>query len=279
MPNNLFDNYIKKFLIQVDQQNDDVLYVSSSYFSVERDVYVVDRALISPSVIQTTQSLQQLQFETSDVYPYKIITPVIDGATVIYSPGVETEPTASQFYYAPVYFERYSPEVIANIDRTFNELLVEPIGEEIEETVGIDIEDAFTGESEVPAPTGTTGTPTNTGTTGTPTNTGNTGTPTPPAPTPTRTPSPIVTVRIDEQYARIQAEANNLIYDDYIHVPTVDGGWAIMSTNPAFTSFVQGYQNGTYNSTLARQGVVLMIRPRKEYLNQLSAAERALIIP
>lgn len=121
--NSIFNSYLPKFLADLDKKNGDVIIVSSSYFSPKGDVYVADTRVLSPSVIQTTQSLQELQPEISSVYPYKIVPPTdFDGSTVILSPTIDTNPTASQNYYTPIYFERYNPAVIYEIDTRFTEL-------------------------------------------------------------------------------------------------------------------------------------------------------------
>lgn len=119
------NSYVPKFFVELNRTNDDVITVSTNYFSPQGDQYVVDRRVISPSVIQTTQSLQELQPEISTVYPYKGVTPVdFDGSTILLSPSIETVPTASQHYYAPIYFERYNPTVVRLIDNSFTELTV-----------------------------------------------------------------------------------------------------------------------------------------------------------
>jgi len=120
---NIFNTYIPKFIVDIKRDNNDVLFVSSSAFSAEGDVYTLDVRTVSPNVIQTTQSLNELKPEVSDVYPYKIVTPIdYDGSTILLVPSVENEPTASQHYYAPIYFERYNKTVLNNIDRQFLEL-------------------------------------------------------------------------------------------------------------------------------------------------------------
>jgi hypothetical protein len=120
---NTFNTYIPKFLVNVNRENEDIIFVSSSNFSALGDVYTLDKRAISPNVIQTTQSLNELQPEVSSVYPFKVVTPVdIDGSTIILTPTIENVPTASQHYYAPVYFERYRPSVILSLDKTFTEL-------------------------------------------------------------------------------------------------------------------------------------------------------------
>jgi len=124
MPN-IFKSYVPKFIVDVNRYNEDILIVSSSNFSPQGDTYVVQRAAVSPSVIQTTQSLNELRPEISNVYPYKAVTPLdFDGSTVILTRGPETVPTASQHYYAPVYFERYKQEVVQLVDDQFTELTI-----------------------------------------------------------------------------------------------------------------------------------------------------------
>lgn len=124
MPN-ILNSYIPKFLIDLKKANDDIITVTTQYFSPEGDVYELDTRTISPVLVQTTQSLEELQPEISMTYPFKIVTPLdFDGSTIIQSPSITTSPTASQGYYAPIYFERYNPDVIRNIDTTFNELTV-----------------------------------------------------------------------------------------------------------------------------------------------------------
>jgi hypothetical protein len=122
MPN-IFNSYIPKFLVDLNKNNEEIIIVSSSYFSPEGDIYELDTRTLSPNLIQTTQSLQELQPEISTVYPFKIVTPLdFDGSTILQSPSMTTQPTASQGYYAPIYFERYNADVIRNIDTRFTEL-------------------------------------------------------------------------------------------------------------------------------------------------------------
>lgn len=116
-------SYIPKFLVDLNRNNDDVITVSTDYFSSEGDVYQLDKRTISPSVIFSTQSLQELQPEVSTVYPFKIVPPKdIDGSTIIQSPSIDTLPTASQNYYASLYFERYNIDVMRQLDKRFIEL-------------------------------------------------------------------------------------------------------------------------------------------------------------
>ena len=123
---NILNSYIPKFLVDLKKNNEDIITVATKYFSPEGDVYELDVRTLAPNLIQTTQSLQELRPEISTVYPFKIITPLdFDGSTILQSPSMTTEPTASQGYYAPIYFERYNADVIRNIDTRFTELTIE----------------------------------------------------------------------------------------------------------------------------------------------------------
>ena len=132
--NSIFNSYLPKFLADINEKNNDVIIVSASYFSPQGDIYVLDTRVLSPSVIQTTQSLQELQPEISNVYPYKIVPPTdIDGSTVILSPTIDTNPTASQNYYTPIYFERYDPTIIKLLNTQFTELSIyQPVSPQIQ---------------------------------------------------------------------------------------------------------------------------------------------------
>lgn len=132
---NILDTYIPKFLVTLkNKENNDLIFVSSSNFSANGDVYVLDTRTVSPNVIATEQSLNDLQPDVSDVYPFKIVTPIdTDGSTIVYTPTLENPPTASQHYYAPLYFERYKAGVVNAINRQFTELTIP------EEGVGPDV--------------------------------------------------------------------------------------------------------------------------------------------
>lgn len=128
MASNILNSYIPKVLVELNRNNEDIITVSTNYLSQDGDEYTLDRDTISPILLQTTQSLQELQPEISTTYPFKIVTPLdYDGSTIIISPSVETQPTASQGYYVPIYFERYDPEILNLINQDFAELtLTEP---------------------------------------------------------------------------------------------------------------------------------------------------------
>jgi hypothetical protein len=122
---NILDSYIPKFIVDLNRNNEDIITVRTNYLSPEGDVYELDTRTISPVLIQTTQSLEELQPEISTVYPFKIVTPLDpDGSTVLLSPTPTAIPTASQGYYVPIYFERYQSEFVQNVDRNFTELTV-----------------------------------------------------------------------------------------------------------------------------------------------------------
>lgn len=121
----VLQGYIPRFIVGLQRKNDDLIFVSASYLSREGDIYQLDkRTVSSTSLIFTTQSFNELSFETSDVYPFAIVPPKdFDGTTIIQSPSLETVPTASQNYYAPIYFERYTEDVMRSIDKSFSDVV------------------------------------------------------------------------------------------------------------------------------------------------------------
>lgn len=126
MIDRIFNAYIPKFIVDLDRANDDVRFVSTSYFAPDGDVYILDKRTVNPSVIQTTQSLEELQPEVSIKYPFKIVMPLdADGASVLQVPTIDTVPTASQHYYAPMLFERYTPDIVNLVDKNFVELTLD----------------------------------------------------------------------------------------------------------------------------------------------------------
>jgi len=130
----IFQSYISKVFINVNTGNDDVVKITTQKFSRDGDVFELDRRVISPSLIETEKSLEELKPEVSNVFPFKVVTPKdSDGSVVILSPTTETEVTASQNYYTPIYFERYNLDVLRQLDKDFTELSAIP---ETEEFVG-----------------------------------------------------------------------------------------------------------------------------------------------
>lgn len=119
----IFNSYLPKFLVELKRKNEDIAVVTTKYIGSGNELYELDTRVIAPIVVSTTRSLQELQPEISTAYPFKIVTPLdYDGATILQSPSVDTQPTASQGYYAPIYFERYNKEVLKEIDTEFKEL-------------------------------------------------------------------------------------------------------------------------------------------------------------
>ena len=120
---NIFESYLPKIIVEIEKLNTDSITINTNYFSPQGDSYVLEKRTLSPVLIQTTQSLNELKPVTSSIYPYKIVTPLdFDGSTIVISPSIQTFPTASQSYYAPIYFERYNEEVMRSVDKTFFEL-------------------------------------------------------------------------------------------------------------------------------------------------------------
>jgi DNA topoisomerase VI subunit B len=119
----IFQSYISKVFINVNTNNDDVVKITTQKFSPAGDVYELDRRVISPSLIETEKSLEELKPEVSNVYPFAVVPPKDpDGSVVILSPTIQTNPTASQNYYVPIYFERYDLEILRQLDKEFSEL-------------------------------------------------------------------------------------------------------------------------------------------------------------
>lgn len=147
----IFTSYISKVVVKVTTPNDDVVDITTNYLSPQGDVFQLDKRTISPVVITTTQSLNDLSPEVSTVYPYKMVPPTgSDGSTLLLSPSIDTPVTASQNYYVPIYFERYQENVLSALDKQFYELVPPTIVSQINESIG---------EASVPAsqPTETSG--------------------------------------------------------------------------------------------------------------------------
>ena len=121
----IFRSYISKVYVQSVAENDDVIVVSTKYLSPEGDYFTLDRRAIDPTLLLTTSSLDELRPEVSDVYPFKIVPPVLeDGTTSLVSRTLISPVTASQNYYVPIYFERLEADIIRNITKEFTELTV-----------------------------------------------------------------------------------------------------------------------------------------------------------
>lgn len=65
--------------------------------------------------------------------------------------------------------------------------------------------------------------------------------------------------------------------NDAEEIPTQAGGWVWVNKN--FPNIIAGYRNGTIRGDeVAAPGGVVLLRPRRLYEDQLSPAERLLII-
>lgn len=119
----LTQNYISKVFVNTRNNDDDVIQISTERLTDEGDIFVVDERVLSPSLVKTQTSIDELKPEVSNAYPFKITTPVDEAdSTIILSPRIDTPVTASQNYYVPIYFERYDIDTIRLIDRSFTEL-------------------------------------------------------------------------------------------------------------------------------------------------------------
>lgn len=115
--------YLSNVLANINKANGDIVTITTSYFSDASDTFEVDNRVLKTSAVLTTSSLDDLNPEVSEIYPYKVVTPQLaNGSTLILSPSIETFPTASQNYYVPIIFERYQPSILRAIDKQFIEL-------------------------------------------------------------------------------------------------------------------------------------------------------------
>lgn len=133
----IFQSYISKVFINTNTTNDDVVRITTKKFSPAGDIYELDLRVISPNIIQTEKNINELKPEISNVFPFKIVPPLDpDGSVIILSPTVETEVTASQNYYVPIYFERYDINILRQLDKEFVEFDQEDISDiELEEDI------------------------------------------------------------------------------------------------------------------------------------------------
>lgn len=120
---NIQQTYISKVIVKSSKNAGKTIKISSNYLSPSGDVFTLEGSVIEDVAINSQESINDLSPEISTTYPYKVVTPIEpDGSTLILSPDVNTTPTASQNYYAPVVFERYQRPILTAIDRQFTEL-------------------------------------------------------------------------------------------------------------------------------------------------------------
>lgn len=123
---------IPKKIVTVDYTNADLKIVSSSYTAPDGTPSIRQKTVVKPDMKKLTIEDKSLHLDVSNNYPFKIVTLVTeDSASLIYSPSLQTYPTASQSYYAPLYAERFTPEFILAITREFTEFTVESPPESI----------------------------------------------------------------------------------------------------------------------------------------------------
>jgi hypothetical protein len=116
-------NSLNKVIISSDVANSDMIKVSTSVLSSNGDVYEVDTRLLTPSLVQTSREVAELNPEVSTSYPYKVIVDRdSSGVVQLYVPDIDIPVTASQNYYVPLYYERYSVPILRVLDRQFTEL-------------------------------------------------------------------------------------------------------------------------------------------------------------
>ena len=123
---NIFQSYISKVFIESQTQNSDVVIIETNFLSPGGDSFTLERRVLEPVLLETTSSINELRPEISNQYPFKTVpSRDTDGSVILYSRTIDTPVTASQNYYAPIYFERYTPEILQRIDKNFTELTVD----------------------------------------------------------------------------------------------------------------------------------------------------------
>lgn len=115
--------YISKVYISSLKESEQVITVTTQNLSPAGDVINLNTKLLVINPLISTSSLEVLQPEVSDVFPYKVVTPYLpNGHKLILSPSVKVFPTASQNYYMATKFERYNPVVARSLNRQFEQL-------------------------------------------------------------------------------------------------------------------------------------------------------------
>jgi hypothetical protein len=120
---NLSKTFVPTKIVDSKKQNEDIVNVEYKKLDDDNFVYTIYQRELSPSILLTESDLFELKPEVSEIYPFKIVTPVSDeGVTEILAPSITSHPTASQNYYIPIYTEYYVHDVLRLIDRSFVEL-------------------------------------------------------------------------------------------------------------------------------------------------------------
>jgi hypothetical protein len=120
---NFRTSYISIALADAKKTNPNAIIVETDYIENGKTFTLAKRAIPQNAVISSSTDDVNLIYETSESYPYKVVTPQDDsGATIIYSPNIQTAVTASQNYYTRMKFERYQESILRSIDKAFLEL-------------------------------------------------------------------------------------------------------------------------------------------------------------
>jgi hypothetical protein len=116
-------NYISIALADAKKTNPNAIIVETDYIEDGKTFTLAKTAIPVNAIISSSTDDVNLIYETSEVYPYKVVTSKDEsGVTIIYSPNIETFVTASQNYYTKLKFERYQESILRSIDKSFLEL-------------------------------------------------------------------------------------------------------------------------------------------------------------
>jgi hypothetical protein len=124
--------YVQAFGLEGNQ-------VSTDFFGDDTDTFELVEESLRTFQTQSLGNLDKVTTLDTDIptvysYPFKTkVEKTLDSASLVYVQSVSTFPTASQYYYVPMVFERYQPSIMRAIDKEFTQLevdpLIEPLGE------------------------------------------------------------------------------------------------------------------------------------------------------
>lgn len=127
-------NYLSNIYVTTQTDFTENIEIYDVSFSEAGDFFTLDvdalRRLQTQSIgnIESHSELDPDTINGEYTYPYKVKVPkLIDSSSLIYVPGVDTFPTASQYYYAPIVFDRYNPVIMRGINKNFEQLTVDTI--------------------------------------------------------------------------------------------------------------------------------------------------------
>lgn len=130
--NRIIRNNISNVFVKSRTSLEQNVVINTSFFTQAGDTFTLDRRSLR---LYETESLGELttvsnldETAESNDYPYKNrIRRTVDSASLVFirSNGeLGSFPTSSQYYYTPIVYERYDPNILRNIDKTFYELEV-----------------------------------------------------------------------------------------------------------------------------------------------------------